>query len=69
MKNCSSSRGYMDHTIALVDYDFDKELELPYWTIKNSYGTAWRENDYLRLTKDNDNICGIATAASFVELT
>ncbi|CAF1025075.1 unnamed protein product [Rotaria sordida] len=67
--NCSNSRMSMDHALALVGYGFDKELQLPYWIIKNSYGTTWGENGYLRLAKDNGNMCGVATMASFAELT
>ncbi|CAF2458543.1 unnamed protein product [Rotaria sp. Silwood2] len=67
--NCSNSRASMDHALTLVGYGFDKELQLPYWIIKNSYGEKWGEKGYLRLAKDNGNMCGITTMASFAEMT
>ncbi|CAF3825991.1 unnamed protein product [Rotaria sp. Silwood1] len=67
--SCPNGRYDMDHAMVVVGYAYDEELKLPYWIIKNSWGTGWGESGYLRLVKDADNMCGIATMASYAKLT
>ncbi|CAF5105056.1 unnamed protein product [Rotaria sp. Silwood1] len=52
-----------------IGYEYDEGLKPPYWIIKNSYEPSWGENGYLRLIKDDNNICGIATIESYAKLT
>lgn len=45
----------LDHTIFLVGWGFDKEKNLPYWIVRNSYGDAWgmRGDFHVRRGKDD----------------
>ena len=51
----------LNHAVLLVGYGFDEQLNLPFWTIKNSYGSDWGEEGYIRLQKGNDT-CGVSRA-------
>merc|ERR1711862_305229 len=39
----------VDHVVQLVGYTED------YWLIRNSWGSSWGEDGYIRLTRKNDN--------------
>jgi len=54
-------KGQIDHGVLLVAYD-DQSL-----TIKNSWGSSWGENGYIRLarTDDTSGTCGVYQMASF----
>jgi C1A family cysteine protease len=48
--------GYGDHAVLVVGYGHDIATGLDYWKIKNSYGTQFGENGYIRV-KRNDSLC------------
>lgn len=54
----------IDHAVLLVGYGYDDELESEYWIVKNSWGTTWGDQGYIRL-KYGSNMCGIATTPSY----
>jgi hypothetical protein len=51
---------YLDHAVLAVGYGVQDDLK--YWVIKNSWGTAWGEDGYYRLVRD-ENHCGVANFA------
>jgi C1A family cysteine protease len=46
----------LDHAVLLVGMDTDSSV--PYWLIKNSWGTSWGEQGYVRMFRGN-GLCGV----------
>lgn len=42
-----------------------KAKKLKYWLLKNTMGTSWGEEGYMRLQRNGGNRCGVATAALY----
>lgn len=51
----------LNHAALVVGYGTQKQGD--YWLIKNSFGEKWGNNGYLKLARNNDNTCGIASHA------
>ncbi|XP_034366233.1 cathepsin R [Arvicanthis niloticus] len=63
--NCSSD--FVTHGVLVVGYGFEgKETDgNHYWLIKNSWGKKWGMRGYMKLAKDKNNHCGIASYAHY----
>ncbi|KAH7940356.1 hypothetical protein HPB52_023543 [Rhipicephalus sanguineus] len=55
-----------NHAVLVVGYGFDEHSQLPYWTVKNSWGPEWGESGFFRIRRGNDE-CGIESLAVEVE--
>ncbi|GAB2231366.1 hypothetical protein Droror1_Dr00010372 [Drosera rotundifolia] len=56
-----------DHVVAAVGYGTTSQGD-PYWLIKNSWGTKWGEDGYMRILRnvaDPRGLCGLATYPVF----
>jgi C1A family cysteine protease len=59
----SSCGTTLDHAVLLVGYDTDYVIGKDYWIVKNSWGSGWGENGYIRLVRHR-NQCGIEQMAT-----
>jgi len=59
---CGTSR---DHAMLVVGYGTDATGG-PYWTVKNSWGTGWGEQGYIRLCRvTRSDECGVSDDATY----
>jgi len=54
----------LDHAVLVVGYGTDPTYG-DYWLVKNSWSTEWGDQGYIRMARNRDNHCGIATAAAY----
>ena len=59
--NCLDSAS--KHAVTVVGYGTENGQD--YWLVKNSWGTGWGEEGYIKMSRNMNNNCGIATEACY----
>lgn len=50
---CAIDDTHIDHVVQLVGYGHDNDFNQDYWLIRNSWGTTWGEEGYMKLLRHN----------------
>merc|ERR1712167_395628 len=58
----------IDHGVLVVGYGTDEDSGNAYWKVKNSWGSSWGEQGYIRLERNTGTtkgMCGILSMPSY----
>lgn len=53
----------VNHSVVVVGYGSENGKD--YWIIKNSYSENWGDNGFMKLARNRNNFCGIASECSY----
>lgn len=56
----------LDHAVNVVGYGTDAATGFDYWLVRNSWSTRWGEQGYVKIRRNFNNMCGIATQPTYI---
>lgn len=62
-KNCSNAEEPYNHAVTIIGYGTENGED--YWLVRNEWGHLFGEDGHIRMARNRDNNCGIATYASY----
>lgn len=62
--NCGNQEENLDHGVLAIGYGTDP-VHGDYYLVKNSWSETWGQSGYVKMARNKDNQCGIATSAVY----
>ncbi|CAF4576467.1 unnamed protein product [Rotaria sp. Silwood2] len=62
---CPTSNSLTNHAVVIVGYGVDATTGLPYWKVRNSWGSWWGESGYFRIRRGL-NTCGVESGPFYI---
>lgn len=62
--NCGNAEEDLDHGVLIVGYGTDP-IHGDYYLVKNSWSELWGQSGYIKMARNRENQCGIATSAVY----
>jgi len=56
----------LDHGVLAAGYGTEDGID--YWLVKNSWGSSWGEDGYIKIERSSADLCGVLDAASYPNL-
>ena len=65
--SCGTAPSDLTHAVVVVGYGTDNTTGTDYWIIRNSWGSQWGEQGYMRWARGPKygNFCGLSTCAAY----
>ena len=61
--DCGHGEMIANHAMLVVGYGTEGEHD--YWLVKNSWGARWGDKGYIKMARNHNNMCGIASEAYY----